>query len=92
MFGYEHCYLGQVSQLTEGLLEMDFLWVCGEDGQISSVNNRGGRRGLTSQLQVAQSQQDSRFYHILQARLSQAAEAAHFDEVQFSIHQIKSRR
>lgn len=71
---------------------MNFFGVCRENGQISSVHNRSGRCGLTSQLQVAQSQKDTRSYHIFQARLSQAAETAHFDEVQFSVGQVKCRR
>lgn len=91
-FGILASYLDQVSELAEGFPQMNFLGVCWEDGQISSVHNRSGRCGLTSQLQVAQSQQDTWFYHIFQARLSQAAETAHFNKVQFPIGQIKCRR
>lgn len=91
-FGISALYLDQVSELAEGFLQMNFLGVCREDGQISSVHNRSWRRGLTSQLQVAQSQQDKWFYHIFQARLSQAAETTHFNQVQFPIGQIKCRR
>lgn len=85
-------YLNEVSELAEGSLLMSFFGVCREDGQIPSINNRGGNHRLTSQLEVAQSQEDSWSYHIFQAGLSETAETAHLDKVQLPISQIKGWR
>lgn len=85
-------YLNHIFEAAEGFLQMNLFRVCRDDSQISSIHNRSGIHGLTSELQVAQSQQDMWFYHVLQADLRQAAETADFHKVPLLISQIKCRR
>lgn len=90
--GISALHLDEVSELAEGLLQVSFFGVRGEDRQVPGVNDGGGKYGQASQLQVAQSQEGSWPHHLFQTGLSKAAETAHFHEVQLPIGQVERRR